>query len=271
MTDGATSFQDRVELLDADIRTLAKLIITHRKALTDGDVRAASNILRRWICEGMIGRLCNDADIDVSFPVFDNSRVFDALRNTPDVNYFLTGGVKFNGVPVMGVYNSASPAGDAPTLPINQMPEILLPFGKFRRQKRVWFETQSFLCEDIITFVANKLGGVHYDGRRDERQEIMERAASFITFGGPPERLSRQPPGEMHFVVEPEGNDALSGFHIEIIAASASFIGMHVGGEPLVTFETRKPIFDRIARLFRRPPRIQLLDFAAKGTPERKP
>ncbi len=262
MTEEATSVHDRVDLLDGDVHTLAKLTITHRKALTDGDIRAASAILRRWICEGMIGRLCNDAGIEVSFPILDNSQVFEALATARDVNYFLTGGVMFNGVPLMGFYNSTAPPGDGPSIPIGQFPEAFLSFGRFKRQKRVWFEGEAFSCEQIITFVANKLGGVHYDGRRDTQQQQMERAAQFITFGGPPDRLARQPPGKMHFVVEPESGEALSGFHVEIIAAAASFIGMHIDGKPLINLERKATLADRIAKIFSRRRRISLLDFA---------
>ncbi|EKF40101.1 hypothetical protein NA8A_22411 [Nitratireductor indicus C115] len=207
----------------------------------------------------MIGQLCNEAGVELAFPVLENAQVWAALPNTPEVNYFLSGGVKFKGSPFMGFYNSTMPAAQGPTLPIDQFSESFLPFGKFKREKRIWFEGEAFSREEIILFVANKLGGVHYDGRRDLRQEKLERASRFMTFGGP---IDHEPPGQVHLAVEPKATEILSGLHVEIISAAASFINLHIDGAPLVSFTVKRTIFESIARLLKPKPGIKLIDRA---------
>ena len=98
--------------------TLLKRIVAHNNRIADGDIRAASAILRRWLCKGHIGRLWHALGVSPTFPVFDNAPVIAEIANVPDVRYYLPGGVKFNGKPVMNIYISDMPAAATPRLPL---------------------------------------------------------------------------------------------------------------------------------------------------------
>ena len=104
------------------------------------------------------------------------------------------------------------------------MKQTLVGFGAFKNQKRLYFEGDYFSCEEIITFTANKLGGVHLDAKRNSRQEKLERAARFMTFGGPLVEADLRAGTELHLMVEPTSKEVFSGLHVEIIAAGASFL-----------------------------------------------
>ncbi|WP_421423339.1 hypothetical protein [Agrobacterium rosae] len=258
----------RADILESDINTLLKLIVSHKKPLTEGDIRAASNILRRWICEGLIGQFCNELQVQPTFPVFDNDPIWKALPSRPSVNYFLTAGVRFDGVPLRGIYNSTEPASAAPILPIAEMKQTLVGFGAFKSQKRLYFEGDYFSCEEIINFTANKLGGVHLDAKRNSRQEKLERAAHFMTFGGPLIENDPRAGSELHLMVEPTSKGVFSGLHVEIIAAGASFLQIHLDGIPFVEIATKKTLSAKIASyipFFRRKPAIRLYD--SKNSP----
>ncbi|MGO4386745.1 hypothetical protein AB4Y85_04355 [Microvirga sp. 2YAF29] len=252
-----------LKLLESDLHTLSRLVITHRTPVTEGDIRAASAILRRWSNEGLIGQLCNELGVTPSFPVLDNQAIIDALPEEPSVTFFLTGGVNFNGTPIMAIYHSAKSVGNGPILLVDTMITRLMNTGKFLRQKRVLFEGGYFTCEDIITFTANKLGGVHLDFDRNPRQAQMERAAEYMTFGGPPSKIATEPPGEIYLVVEPDSTEILSGFHVEIIAAAASLLSIHFDGKPLVDFTIRRSLWHRLTALVTRKkvPMVELHDF----------
>jgi len=66
--------------LEDDLRTLVKLVITFRKPLTEADIRLASVILRKWLIDGMLGRLCHSIEARPTFSVLDNAAVVDALK-----------------------------------------------------------------------------------------------------------------------------------------------------------------------------------------------
>lgn len=253
----------RADILESDIHTLFKLIVSHKRPLTEGDIRAASNILRRWICEGLIGQFCNELQVQPTFPVLDNDPIWKALPSRPSVNYFVTAGVVFNGVPLRGIYNSTEPASAVPVLPVAEMKQMLVGLGAFKNQKRLYFEDASFSCEEIITFTANKLGGVHLDARRNSRQEKLERAARFMTFGGPLVENDPRAGSELHLMVEPTSKEVLSGLHVEIIAAGAAFLQMHLDGIPFVELATKKTLGGKISSyipFIRKKPAIQLHD-----------
>jgi hypothetical protein len=261
ITRTGIEIDESFRLLISDLETLFKQTFTHKSPVLDGDIRAASVILRKWVCEELITKLCKELGVVPSVPILDNQKVIEAISKQASVTYFLTGGVRFAGRPVMGIYNSTALAMSAPLLPINQMPQKMVKFGKFARQKRVFFEGNYFTCKDIILFTANKLGGVHLDFTRTNRQEVMERAANYMTFGGPLNKIDRKPPGELYFQLEPEGREVLSGFHIEIVAAAASLVSLHIDGKPLIKLETNRGVISRLLEPFRRRPETILHDF----------
>ncbi len=219
--------------LESDISTLFRLTFT-MGPITDGDVRLSSVVLRKWLNGNLLQRLSRLAGLQATFPVLQNDVALHAISDDKSVNYFLTGGIRFAGQPVMGIYNSSRPADAAPVIPIKDMVTAMMSPKDMLRQKRVYFSGDYFSCEEIIAFTANKLGGAHLDFDRPDRQTKLDAASTFMTFGGPLENVGRIPPGELYLAIEPSGREILSGFHIEVCAAAASFVQMHWDGEPFV-------------------------------------
>lgn len=244
-------------LLESDLETLFKLVNTFGTPVREGDVRAASGILRRWLVEDALGKLCRHMSAKPMFPVLDNSNALTLVKNDSRVNYFLTGGVMMTGKPVMFIYNSSAPPEEA--LQLQAANHIMMKMSHFLDQPRIYFNGRFISCREIITFTANKLGGVHLDFRRDEDQMLIESAADFMTFGGPLDKLGRRPPGELYLNIEPDSTEIMSGFHLEIIAASAAFIQVHLNGEPLVIIPPMKKTLR--SRLFgNKQPRFRLYE-----------
>lgn len=249
------------ELLESDLETLFKLTSTNGRPVVDGDIRAASTILRRWLCEHQIGRLCNSLGVIPTFPILDNETAIAAIQDAPDIRYYLTGGVRFDGRPIMHVYSSSLPATKLPIAPMSQ---VYAKTKGLLGQRRVYFGGQFFTCEDIIRFTANKAGGVHLDFDRNDREDMLQEAARYMTFGGPSGRIERGTIGEMHLELEPHGQEALSCLHFEIVAAANSFLGIHLDGKPLLEFSVKRSVWSRVRDTLgiRRKPRIRLHDFA---------
>lgn len=239
---------EHYRMLESDLESLFKLIVTHRKPVSEGDIRLASVILRKWLIDGQLGRLCNAAGVKASFFTAENSQVCAALLKTPEVDYYLTGGLRMNGVIVQNIYNANVPPPKVPLLPVDTVGEIEVSFREFMKQKRLYFEGTFFSCEDIIKFTANKLGGAHLDFDRPGAFAQLNRAATYMMYGGPEKPVRHAGPTHLYMVLEPASTEILSGLHLEIIAASASLLHVRLGGQPVMLFEVRRSLWSRIRR-----------------------
>lgn len=242
--------------LESDLSTLFRLTFVKGPA-TDGDIRMASVILRKWLVEGLLGRLCNALGLVPTFPVYDNAPAIAAIAADPSINYYLTGGVRFIGQPVFGIYHSTASIPSASSHAFYPVGPTLMTASKMLKQRRLFYAGQWFSCKDAIAYTANKLGGAHLDFRRDAP---IEAAANFMTFGGPLGRIGREPPGELYLTVEPNGREILTGFHIEVIAAAASFSQIHMNGEALIDIAKllRPTIRARLRSWLRLKPKLHL-------------
>jgi hypothetical protein len=235
--------------LESDLTTLFKLVFTFRKPVSEGDIRIASVILRKWLIDGLLGRLCNATGIEATIPALDNSVALAALANHPAIDYFLTAGIRFNGVPVSGIYNSGDPFQGKPQIPVDRMLDREMKVSEFLAQKRLYFEGALFSCADIIKFTANKLGGAHFDTRREPHHEQLDRASQYMKYGGPHPSPEWDPGSQIYMVLEPDSKEVLSGLHIEIVAAATSFIQIRFGGNPIMKLTTKTSLRTRLRRL----------------------
>jgi hypothetical protein len=249
MFDSPERVQEVQRLFENDARSLLGLVFTQRP-VAEGDVRLAAVVLRKWLVEGLLGQLSRALGAIPALPAFDNAICLDRLASEPSINYFLTGGVQFAGKPILGIYNSSLPPQEKPLIPSDRMTERLFRLGEFMGQRRIFFEGAYFAAEDIIKFTANKLGGAHYDLNRSGAFAHLDRASRFMMFGGPlPQGV--ESPSEL-YLVEPNGSEVLSGLHIEVIAAAASLVHLHLDGRPVVLFDRPKTHKRRVLDLFKR-------------------
>lgn len=257
------------EQLLGDLETLHGLVVTHQKPVRESDIRAAVNILRRWLCESELTRLANELGVKTSFEVERNADHVAAVQADASITYYLTGGVRFDGVPISRVYDSTKPAGPAPLVPMCPPTFERVRFKEFVDQKRIYFEGEWITCREIVTFTANKLGGVHLDFRRNDRQLLLARASAHLTFGGPPQTARSGTPGEVHLVVEQNGVEVLSGFHVEVIAAATTLMQVHFDGEPLMPLRAHRSLSSRLKELLglQRKPKARMYEFKDGAPP----
>ena len=250
MFDSEEQWNQGYNHLQGDLESLFKLVFTHGTPITEADVRMASVILRKWLTDGLLPKLCKPHRIKPAFPAIDNAALLSKLTTIPSINYFLTGGVKFDGKNAQGIYHSTDRFPGKPLLDVTGLKHEKFRLKDFLSQKRVYFEGTFFSCEDIIKYTANKLGGAHYDLNRTEHYSKLDEAASFMKFGGP-RQLEDSPPSQIYMVLEKDGSEVLSAVHIEIIAASASFIQVELDGTPVVPLLVKpSPTTTRLGEAF---------------------
>lgn len=246
MIKNQDELDEYMRMLLSDLDSLFKLVFTLRKPVAEGDIRLASIILRKWLIEGYLGKLCNATRMKATFYALDNRKVMDALPAVPQINYFLTAGVKMDGRPVAAIYNANVPPTDKPLVPVDSLEYREFTSHQFIKQKRLYFEGAYFSLEEIIKFTANKLGGAHLDFERPGAYESLNNAAHYMMYGGPARPIHVPAPIHLYMVLEPKSTEILSGLHLEIIAAASSFIQFKLGGHPFKVLNQRRSIKSRV-------------------------
>ena len=211
--------------LVGDIETLFRLTFRHGSSVTDADIRAASSILRKWFPDGLLGRLLRSTNKTAMFSALDSETAISHLIARGDVKYYMAAGVRLH-QPISHLYFSNEEYDPTRHTKLQNTGYIELDYGAFKNQKRLLFDGQTFETDKIISFVANKLGGAHLDFNGRERFGNLELASKFAMFG-PPERAQEfkyASDTQMYLVQLPPCSDIFSALHLEIIAASASFI-----------------------------------------------
>ncbi len=170
------------QLFEDDLQSLIELTFVHGP-VRFRHVRQASVIVRRWLCDNELNKLAKLLGQKVTFPVQDDAYLFEAAKRDPDIEYYLSAGVKFNGYPVMQLYASRAP--DQPTWfsNLDQIKTAHVRLGKAMDRPSLYFEGEIFNLGEVLRFACNKLGGAHYDSSRTAREEKLERASRHLTFG----------------------------------------------------------------------------------------
>jgi len=226
--------------LEEDLATLLELLV-RSDPLPPRHVRSVgSAIVRKWLVEGVLNQLAHQIGVKFELPAYDTSAVFMALPQVPEIKFYLAGGIYLGGLPVRSMYASSAPY--TRTLPIPAETEVsMYSPSKFLESKRIFFDGHSFSASQIITFVANKHGGVHFDRSRNKPwQEHLERAASYMTFGNPNnEKESRvvdlgEPDGPCMIVIPNETGNIWSCLEIEMLSAAQALLNVHCNGVRLL-------------------------------------
>ncbi len=91
------------QLFESDTHSLFGLVVTRGAPVAEGNIRLASAILRKWVCEGELNRLCHQIGATPTFPVVQNDHIRAIIQLEAGVEMYLTGGVLFDGDPLTHV------------------------------------------------------------------------------------------------------------------------------------------------------------------------
>ena len=228
---------------EEDTRALAQFL-TRRDPLPPSHVRiVACGIVRKWLIDDQISALAREIECTFTLPVLDTSSIAQAIASGVSVRFFMPGGVLWDGVPIRGFYVSDDPYEGSPLIPIDSMHYVDLPPRKFLNARRVYHVGEWFTTEQIIRFIANKYGGVHFDPTRDKPwQRNLENASEFFTVGNPDNLRERQllettsPKHKILLVLPKEAGHLWTCLDIELLAIAQSLINVRCNGEPLLVF-----------------------------------
>lgn len=233
-----------VDQLYEDLEAMSKFFIS-KDPLPPSHVRiVAASTLRKWLAESLINKLSSLNGVGFTFLAYDTSDIVDAVKDNTNVTFFVAGGINLDGKPIRGIYASESPAppNGKTELPVKMPLKHYTP-SEFLKSKRIYYRGQWFDTESIIRFVANKLGGVHLDAKREiEWQKMIEEAANFFVAGNPDHLDSMQliePYSDKHqvlLVLPKEKGIKWNCLDIEMLAIAQAFLHIHADGDPIISF-----------------------------------
>jgi hypothetical protein len=232
-------FLSRQRQFEEDIGVLLD-VLGAPSPLTPAKVRlVAAATVRKWLLDGNINLLAREVGARLELPAYDTSEVFSGLDATPDIQFYLAGGVRLGGIQIRSMYTSGADATAAPPVPVETKVALFTP-GKFLSSRRLFHAGRSFTAEQILLYAANKIGGVHIDPLRTPLQASLEAASAYMTFGNPHGESKAtvhdlaEPGGPCLVVIPPERGNRWTAVEIELLSAAQSLVSVHCNGVRLV-------------------------------------
>ncbi|MGX4641725.1 hypothetical protein [Massilia sp. SYSU DXS3249] len=149
---------ERDQILLGDLNNLAKLkeIVNP----SQDDVRLYASTVRRLLLDGVLPSAAGSRRMPLTFLVPDVKPIASAARNS-HVVCFILGGLKAFGVQISrGV---VSVGAQAPAMDFDASKLIPLKLDSFLKQVVGFINGTEITRREVISYVANKAGGVHYD------------------------------------------------------------------------------------------------------------
>lgn len=223
------------EQLEEDLQFLANQL--HAEGpLPLANIRlAASGICRKWLIEKHLVKLFHRLELQLTLPALDTSPHIDFINRDGGFDFYTSGGVSIDGRPINSIYAHKDPRPQKVTQSILAVPEIkLFTASKFLSRKCTYVQQTWITSEDILRFVANKSGGIHFDKRRDKHiEKRIERASQALWLGDtPPEPWPNKL--EIYLQLPKLTNAHWNCTHIEMLSIAQSLLALHVNGHPLI-------------------------------------
>ncbi len=153
---------------------VAKSSMPSTRLLTEG-----AGTLRMLLIEGQLAKCAASHGIRLEIPCTDNSFI-QKVRPLSSVAFFMSGGCWLNSVKVFPFVVGPS-HGAIPPFTSDATRRMMI--SKFLDDPVLCVRGRLITRQNVISYVANKLGGIHYDARRhNEVEQIIDRARSAVTF-----------------------------------------------------------------------------------------
>jgi hypothetical protein len=150
-----------VQQLEEDIDALVRHLSSQGPLPLNSLRVTAPPILRRWLSEQRINYLANKLGVSATFRTLDTKHAFDMISADSLFRFYTAGGVSIDGQVVQHLYVHDGPAQSKPL--IEGAGYIMLSTNKLIEQQRTYFGGRAFKHYEILQYVANKKGGVHFD------------------------------------------------------------------------------------------------------------
>jgi hypothetical protein len=149
---------DRDQVVLRDVKNFARLKSIENPAQEEISLHAAS--VRQLLLDGLLGASAASRNVGILFHVNDSNPLVRAARNGK-AEAFQLAGVTVFGISIAGGVISRGPVAAAEDFDPGSV--VSLKLDSFLKQTVAFIGGQFLTRYDILIYVANKAGGVHYD------------------------------------------------------------------------------------------------------------
>lgn len=233
-----TTISDLKQQFEEDLSIIQRHIVVDR-LLPLPDVRVIlSPILRKWLLENNLALMCKALGYMAALPAVDTS-VHEQIiaAGGTEFEFYCAGGTLIDGAPLNSIYVSTrpKPPGTTSLLPIPNLREYRI--GHFLDRKCIYCDGQWITTRDVIKYIANKAGGIHFNnGRRDAKQHALEKARTVLHLGKTP--APGTPLSAPNYLeingTSPQPWDCL---YVEVLSIGQALLNIRLNGIPLIRYE----------------------------------
>lgn len=144
--------------------------------MSEQSLRRSSNVLRNLLVEGALGRAWRMAGQpkEPGIEAVDLATVLAGLRYEK-ILFASAGGGHSGSMSIAGVllYGEAMPDAMVKERARPEPPTPVFPLSQFNASPGLVVRGEAITRREVVKYVANKLGGAHFDDRRTERAHIL--------------------------------------------------------------------------------------------------
>lgn len=150
---------NRDSIFLGDLRNLSRLKDLIRPS--QDEIRLHASIVRRLLLDGLLPSVAGSRKMPLNFLVPDVKPLLSAARSEPN-SFFIVGGIdlfglkKLEGIMVAGTRVSVRSDGTG-------LNRISMKLDGFLSQVTGYVNRKTITRRDIVSYISNKAGGVHYD------------------------------------------------------------------------------------------------------------
>ncbi|RKY37117.1 MAG: hypothetical protein DRP78_01950 [Candidatus Omnitrophota bacterium] len=141
-------------------------------------LRRSSTIMRRLLVNHEIMQSSSHRRIKLLFEVPDNKPFIQRCRGKNNIIFFQSGGVATFGATykwAIAKDGNATVDDQQFNASINPEATIFLKIDSFLKQQVLFFSGNFVGRQDIIKYIANKSGGVHFDGKKSDKDLLIDK------------------------------------------------------------------------------------------------
>lgn len=154
--------------------------------IDDASLRRSSPVLRSLLSDGMLAKIARAAnkDIRIMAPILSKALTEEELNKTI---FFQAGGAKYNGTEIQSFsINQGAKTLEEHKAAYDREKNVIgksqpIKLGLFLQQTSFIIEGIFINRDEVIKYVANKLGGTHYDPARKAGNALEEKYALLDT------------------------------------------------------------------------------------------
>jgi hypothetical protein len=221
------------KMLDSPIEQLEEDIFTLIENLTDPtsfEISRARNvsasICRRWLIDRRLDSLARELGVKPQIPTLENARHVAYIQKWKNVEFYTLGGISISGLPINSIFKTTQGFPGTPELSVPN--KTWVSPASFLKQKCSFGVNCWFTYREVLRYMANKAGGVHFDTVRNKHpDDLIDQVREKYTIGSSYNR----PTQEGYVGIDFKFDEQFDFCYLEMMSIAQALCNVRLDGE----------------------------------------